>query len=509
MVMGLRDIGVYDVLQHNARTAGAAPAAFVEGQALSHQQFLDRVDRLAAGLAAQGIAKGDRVCILAQNSIEYLDLYGACAKTGAIAYPINWRLSASEVGAVIVLAEPQMLVVGAGHLPQIEGLDLSRLRVRAIVGPGSAPGFVPLDEMYQTPAAPGADPSAGSGQAGGDDPLAIISTAAVAGLPRGAVITHHNLIWAGYQTMVALGLTARDRHLAALPLFHIAGLALSLTVLQAGGANVIIAAFDPTRAAQLIDEHQATLMADFPPVLATLLDARDKVGAHWQSLRHVVGLDAPDTIKRLYAETDAKFWTGFGQSETTGLVTSMRADEKPGAAGRPIPLARVRCVNEAGQAVPAGEPGEILVQGPLVFAGYWRDPDATDFAFRQGWHHTGDIGKFDAEGYLYYVGRKPEKELIKTGGENVYPAEVERAIQEMPEVAAACVIGVPDPKWGEAVKAVVELVPGQTLTAEQVVAAVVNRIAAYKKPQRVDFVSKLPRQADGEIDRAAVKAAHG
>lgn len=502
--MGLHAIGVYDLLQHNARTAGAAPAAFAGGQALSHREFLDRVDRLAAGLAAHGIAKGDRVCILAQNSLEYLDLYGACAKTGAIAYPINWRLSASEVEAVVALAEPQMLVVGAAHLPQVEGLDLSRLRVRAIVGPGSAPGFVPLTELYQTPAAPGAE-----AQAGGDDPLAIISTAAVAGLPRGAIITHNNLIWAGYQTIVALGLTAHDRHLAALPLFHIAGLALSLSVLQAGGANVILETFDPARAAQLIDEHQATVMADFPPVLATLLEARGKVGAHWQSLRHVVGLDAPDTIKRLYAETGAKFWTGFGQSETTGLVTLVRADEKPGSAGRPATLARVRCVNEAGEAAPVGEPGEIVVQGPLVFAGYWRDPDATDFAFRQGWHHTGDIGKFDAEGYLYYVGRKPEKELIKTGGENVYPAEVERVIEAMPEVAAACVIGVPDPKWGEAVKAVVELVPGQTLTAEQVAAAVASRIAAYKKPQRVDFVSQLPRQANGEIDRAAVRAAHG
>ncbi len=502
--MGLRDYSIYHLLQHNARTAGDAPAALVAGQAFSHQQFLDRVDRLAAGLATHGMAKGDRVCILAQNSLEYLDLYGACAKTGAIAYPINWRLSAAEVGAVAALAEPQMLVVGAGHLPQIEGLDLSRLRVRAIVGPESAPGFIPLAELYQTPAAPDAE-----AQAGGDDPLAIISTAAVAGLPRGAVITHNNLIWSGYQLIAALGLTAQDRHLAALPLFHIAGLALSLGVLQAGGASVILEAFDPARAAQLIDEHQATVMADFPPVLAMMLDARGKAGAHWQSLKYVVGLDAPDTVKRLYAETGAKFWTGFGQSETTGLVTLVRADAKPGSAGRPVALARVRCVNEAGEAVPVGEPGEIVAQGPMVFAGYWRDPDATDFTFRRGWHHTGDVGKFDAEGYLYYVGRKPEKELIKTGGENVYPAEVERVIQEMPEVAAVCVIGVPDPKWGEAVKAVVELAPGQTLTAEQVSAAVVSRIAAYKKPQRVDFVSKLPRQANGEIDRAAVKAAHG
>jgi long-chain acyl-CoA synthetase len=145
----------------------------------------------------------------------------------------------------------------------------------------------------------------------------------------------------------------------------------------------------------------------------------------------------------------------------------------------------------------------------LVFSGYWRDPDATDYAFRDGWHHTGDIGKFDGDGYLYYVGRKPEKDLIKSGGENVYPEEVERIIRELPKVAAVSVIGVPDPKWGEAVKAVVELESGGSLTADEVIEAVANRIASYKKPRQVDFVDELPRGPGGEIDREAVKAAHG
>lgn len=501
--MTLRNFSIYHLFQHNARNAGDAPAAFTASQTVSHRELLDRVDRLAAGMTARGIAKGDRVCILAQNSIEYLELYGACARTGAIAYPINWRLSASEVAAVIALADPQMLAVGAAHLPQLEGSRLDGARVKAVIGAGSAPGFAPLAELYQTRA------DRSETNTGGDDPFAIISTAAVAGAPRGAALTHNNMLWAGYQLAAALGLTARDRHLAALPLFHIAGLGLSLGVMQAGGANVILEAFDPARASLMIDEHEASLMAAFPPVLSMMLDARAKTGAHWKSLRHVVGLDAPDTIKRLYAETGAEFWSGFGQSETTGFVTLARVDEKPGSAGRPIPLTRVRCVNEAGEDAPVGEAGEIVVQGPMVFAGYWRDSDATDFTFRHGWHHTGDVGKFDAEGYLYYVGRKPEKELIKSGGENVYPAEVERVIQEMPGVAAVCVIGVPDAKWGEAVKAVVELAAGKSLAAEQIISGVASRIAAYKKPQRVDFVEKLPRQPNGEIDRAAVKSRHG
>ena len=259
----------------------------------------------------------------------------------------------------------------------------------------------------------------------------------------------------------------------------------------------------------MMDQHDVTLMPDFPPILSMLLDARKAAAAHWKTLTHVVGLDRPEVIQRLYSETNAKFWTGFGQSETSGMITWVRVDQKPGATGKARPLVRVRCVNDAGDDVPVGDVGEIAVQGPVVFQGYWRDPDATAYTFRHGWHHTGDLGRFDAEGYLYYAGRKPEKELIKSGGENVYPAEVEQVVIKMPGVAAVCVIGVSDPKWGEAVKAVIEPEPGHTLNAEQVSAFVSERIASFKKPRYVDFVEKMARNANGEIDRMAVKAAHG
>ena len=337
----------------------------------------------------------------------------------------------------------------------------------------------------------------------------MISTAAVAGTPRGAVLTHANFITAGFLLIKALGLNTSDCHLAVLPLFHITGLGLAMGMIQAGGKNVILDTFDPVKAVQMMDEHQVSLIADFPPVLSALLDARQAASAKWETLKYVVGLDAPDVIQRLYAESSAKFWTGFGQSETTGTVTLVRVDTKPGSVGKPLPLTRVRCVDELGNDVPAGEVGEIAVRGPVVFAGYWNDPDATAYTFRHGWHHTGDLGKFDDEGFLYYAGQKPEKELIKSGGENVYPAEVEQVLNDLPEVAAACVIGVPDEKWGEAVKAVIELTPGTSITAEQVRDAVAERIASYKKPRYMDFVDSLPRTADGKIDREAVKSTHG
>ena len=382
--MGLRDFNLYDQLRHNALTAGDAAAVITSGQIVSHRQLLDRVDRLAAGLSASGITKGDRLCILAQNCGEYLELYGACAKTGVIACPINWRLSASEVAGVVALADPQMLVVGAAQLSQLESTDLSQLRARVVVG--GASGFTPFTDLYRDAVTDPADVC-------DDDPFVIVPTAAVAATPRGALLTYRNVIVSGYSLIMSLGLSAQDRHLAALPLFHITGLGLSVCMTLVGGANVVMESFDPARASQLIDEHHVTLLADFPPVLAMLLEARAKTGGQWQSLKYVVGLDAPDTIKRLYTETGAKFWSGFGQSETSGLVTLTRVDLKPGSAGRAAAMVRVRCVNEKGEEMPTGEPGEIAVRGPFVFGGYWRDADATEYAFRNGWHHTGDIGK--------------------------------------------------------------------------------------------------------------------
>lgn len=492
----------HHLLQHMAETRPDEPAFASPEGTLSHAQFLDRVERLSAGLETRGLAAGDRLCILAGNSVDYFVLIGACARCGAIAFPLNTRLSAEEIGRSLALAEPKALIVDAANLEKLEGIALDSIQVRATLGDASAPGFLPLGGFFAAPAG-------GQAAASSADPFVILTTAAVEGTPRGAVLSHENLLTAGEQIILSLGLTAADRHLAALPLFHVTGLVLAIAALQAGGANAVLERFDPHAAARMIDELALTYLASFPPMLATLLDARRETGASWSTLRFVLGLDAPEVIQRLLAETHAKFWTGFGQSETSGVVTLVNVMEKPGSAGRPLPAAQVRCFDETGEELPVGSPGEIVVRGPLVFRGYWRDPDATAFASRDGWHHTGDMGRFDEDGYLYYLGRKPEKDLIKTGGENVYPAEVEHAIASLPQVSAVCVIGVPDDVWGEAVKAVVEVKLGEQVTAEKIVEAVTSRIAGYKKPRHVEFVEALPRTPEGRIDRQAVIAAHG
>ncbi len=501
--MESQDYTYYHLLQRNAQTLGDKPAFITASETVTHGQFLDQVDKLAGGFTAQGVVKGDRVCILAQNSVAFMALFGACAKTGAIAFPINWRLSASEVQDVITLADPKILVAGAGHLPQLEDADLSGISARFVMGEGETAGFAPFEDLLAADPTPPAEVD-------NDDPLTIISTAAVAGVARGAVLTHKNFGILGDQFTDSFNLTDKDRFLAMLPLFHIAGLNNVLGIAQAGGASVIMEGFDPAAGAKMIDEHQVSLIGTFPPMLEMLLGARKEVGAEWKSLRYCFGiLNPPEVIQQFLTEVGGEYWTGFGQTETTGIVTLLNVMEKPGSAGKVVPSLEMRCVNEAGEDVPVGEPGEIVARGPLVFAGYWRDDDANQFASRHGWHHTGDVGKLDEEGYLYYVGRKPEKELIKSGGENIYPAEVEHVIRNLPEVTEVCVIGVPDEKWGETVKAVVELAAGKSLNAEELIGAVASQIASYKKPQHVEFVEQIPRTEDGEVDREAVKAAHG
>jgi acyl-CoA synthetase (AMP-forming)/AMP-acid ligase II len=500
--MNLHAFTIYDMITRGAAVYGDAPAVIQGKRQLSFRDFQRRVDSLAAGLAALGVGHGDRITILAQNDIAYLDLYGACARQGIIAYPINWRLTAPEVERVVERAAPRMMVVDASTLSVVKSWPQ---RQKAVThwyqfGEAAGEGFAPFATLYRDgPAPPPADVAAG-------DIFAVISTAAVDVIPRGAALTHANLIAANLVVIGGIGYTPADRYLLALPLFHVTALGMALAHMHAGGASVVVSRFDAEDAVQVIDRHRITHLSDFPPVLSSLLDAAAKLGSKLPSLKHVSGLDAPQTIQRLHAETQAQFWTGFGQSETSGFVTLQRVADKPGAAGKPIPLALVKLVDDDDHEVPVGTPGEIVVRGPLVFQGYFGQPDVTDYAFRNGWHHTGDVGRFDAEGYLYYVKRKPEKELIKPGGENVYPAEVETVIMQMADVSGVCVYGIPDARWGEAIKAVVEVKAPGRYTAQQVSDFVGSKIARFKRPHAVVFTDALPRTADGVIDRDTVKA---
>ena len=342
----------------------------------------------------------------------------------------------------------------------------------------------------------------------GDSPLCIIYTAAVAGRPRGAVLSHSNLIAANMQVIIELGLSAVDVNLNMLPLFHITGLNLALAVMQVGGRNIVIDKFDEEQTLKLTAAEKVTLWGSFPPILSRTMALYEKGGHNISSLKYVVGLDGPEVIASFEQMTEAKFWILYGQSETSGFVTFSPASNRKGSAGRQGCLSSFCLMDETGQAVGPKEIGEIVVRGPLVFQGYWKQDEVNDHTFRNGCHHTGDLGQVDEDGYLYFKGRKPEKELIKPGGENVYPAEVEAAVLEHPAIMSVCVIGVPDPQFGEGVKAVCVLKSGQQLSGKELTTFVGSRIAGYKKPRYVEFVDELPRKND-QIDREQVKKMWG
>ncbi|RJR27617.1 MAG: long-chain fatty acid--CoA ligase [Desulfobacteraceae bacterium] len=502
--MGLYDYTVYNVIQRNARIQKDRVAWISGDEKISHLEFLKRVDSLAFGLLEAGLKHGDRIGVLSQNCMEYVYLYGAAAKIGAVMLPINWRLQLEEVEYVISDGEPKIFFAGS-EFQKLAGEIIPKFDfVKNQYAMGPADGyFAAFNGLMEND---GVCPEV---EVKTDDPYVIIHTAAVAGRQRGATLSHGNLITADMQCMYMWHLTNEDCHLLMLPLFHIAGLSACLSVMQAGGKNIILPKFDADQALQHIHDDKVSIFVEFPPMLTTLLDRNEELKLDISSLRILGGLDSPETVKRYEELSGGVYWTAYGQSETTGFVALAPYFEKPGSAGLPAYMADVEIVDPQGEFVEPGAPGEIVVRGPMVFKGYWNLDKDNEYTFRDGWHHTGDMGRFDEDGYLWYAGRMPEKELIKPGGENVYPSEVEKVILEHPAVMEAAVIGVPDKQWGEAIKAVCVLKQGESLEESELIEFVAARIARFKKPKHVVFVSELPKAEDGSIDRTKVKEACG
>lgn len=501
--MTVRDFSLKDMIERNARV-------FPEGEALVHgsirmtfSDYLETCRRLCGGFQADGARPGDRIALIAQNSLDYMLLYGAAAMGGFIIVPVNWRLSPEELGSVLKDASSAFLVVSPDfHEMTLEAeKDLPSVRARYVVGRKPLGDYLPLEGLYDCHAWSEQEVDAA-------DPYALIYTAAVAGRSKGAELSQANIV----ALDIALGdhfkLGPHDAHPCFLPLFHIAGLSLAMAVMQAGGKNIIQDRFDADRTLDLIEREKATIMYTFPPMLDHLVEKQGEKVRDLASLKYIGGLNPPESIERFQrVAPQTRFSVMFGQTEAMG-VTIGWFDEEPAGAGRPAPLARVRIVDESDNEVAAGTVGEICVKSPCVFLGYRGLEEDTAWTLRNGWHHTGDMGRMDERGYLFYAGRMPAKELIKTGGENVYPAEVEKVLLEHESVVEACVIGVTDQRWGEAVKAVCVLRPGASRNEDELVAFVASRLAGYKKPRHVVYVESLPKTGEGMIDRAAVKREH-
>jgi long-chain acyl-CoA synthetase len=504
--MGLYDFTIYDVIRRNSRCFKARPAwlEVSDGRIVTFAEVRNTVDHLAKGLQDVGLRKGDRIGVLGKNSLEYFLVFGAASALGLIVVPINWRLSKDEIENSLRDAAPRLVLVDPGFHELINGL---KGRVKSVeryyqLG-GEEESFLDFGQLLDNQADfSGADVST-------DDGALIIHTAAIEGRPRGVILSHGNLLSATTQFSYVFKVTERDVHLNLLPLYHVGGIFIAMTAFHAGAMNVNVNKFDAEQAVDLIQEKGITILIDFAPILTSILDEQERSGKDISSLRMVAGLDSPETIERYENVTGGQFFTVYGQTEVSALVTISPYGERPGSAGRPLPLTDVLVVDDYGREVGTGQVGEIVVRGPMVFRGYWNLSEETEYTFREGWHHTGDMGLFDEDGFLWYTGRKAEKELIKPGGENVYPVEVEKVILQHPAIERTVVLGVPDPKWKEGIKAVCQLREGKSLDPQELISFVGERIARFKRPHYVEFVRDLPLLENGLPDRGRVKELYG
>ena len=478
----------------HARSRPGAVAIVDGSRRTTWPELDDRAGRLAAGL---GVTAGDRVLWLGQNSGHAIELLVACSRAGAVVCLANWRQSAQELAFVLDDLDPAVVVWQGGEI--LDRVEQARGSYR---GTARWVADDDLDTLLTEPGAP-------HGDVDPDEPVLAMYTAAFEGRPAAALLSQTALLTQDLVLGRVLGVDDRATFLVSGPMFHIATLMVVTAALHHGGTNVVTPRVDAEEIRQLVAAERCTHAFLTRPTIEAIakLQAEDPV-----DMSSLWSAPDPDLYRGGIIAPPGCPWSdkpgGFGQTEVVGLATfAGLGAAAEGRSGRPSPAALVRIVDERGADVEPGATGEIAVRGPIVINGYHRRPELTAARSKDGWHHTGDLGRREADGSITFVG--PMAHLIKSASENVYPAEVEAALASHAAVRESCVIGVPDPTWTQRVKAVVVLHDGATATAEELIEHCKARIASYKKPSEVVFVDSLPKLPVGFVDRAAVDAAHG
>lgn len=486
----------------------------VGGAETTYAVLEERTNRLADALRTKGVAPGDRVGLLCLNSPQMMEIYLAVAKLGAISVPVNFRLHPDEMAYVLDDSGASLLCASTAFMEAAN---------QAVAG---APG---VRETLRVPVA--AERSAGEGgdleplidsgspervtvDVGHDDVAVIMYTSGTTGRPKGAMLTHGNVFYNAINAMgFDSGIGRADVTISAAPLFHIGALGVhTLPFLFVGASVVVIEAFTPDQWVEAAERHRVTKAFLVPAMWAAVAATPALETADLSSLRVAIsgGAPCPMPVITAMARRGIAFTEGFGMTETAPNAACLQPEQvidHAGSVGRPVSFMDFLILDEEDREVPVGEVGELCVRGPSVFAGYWGKPEATAEAIRDGWFHTGDLARVDAEGFYTLVDRK--KDMIITGGENVYPVEVERVLYEHPEITEVAVIGAPDEHWGEAVVAVVVPAPDSSLTEDGLRAWTRERIAHFKAPRRVTFVDELPRNATGKILKRELRRARG
>jgi len=499
-------------LQRCVRLRGGEIAVVDGATRLTWRAFADRATRLAGALRALGMQDGDRVCMLANNSHRYLEFYFGVPWGGGVFTPLNFRLALPELTAIVTHAGADILLVDDAWAAA--GAELAAAAgVRCVIHAGDGPtppGMLSFEALVTA-----AEPAEDRGR-GGDDVAALFYTSGSTGAPKGVMHTHANILFSAVTYAAAIRLDEESTALISGPLFHVGAAGICIPAMVAGGRVVLLPKFEPAAVAEAIGAHGVTVTSLVPTMLRMLLDDPASRRHDLTSLNTLLygASPMPEALlnEALALMPSARFIHCYGMTEATASCTALpsryvsthRHEGRVKSCGRALTGLDVAVFDPEGAPLPPGEMGEIVVRGPTIMKGYWREPELTARTVRNGWLHTGDLGYMDGEGFVYLVDRL--KDMIITGGENVYSSEVEDVIYAIPGVSQCAVIGMPHERWGEQVHAVIAMAPGADLTEETVVAHCRARIARYKCPRSVDLRTEpLPLSGANKINKPLLR----
>lgn len=494
----------------NAQRHGERAAIIsADGGVLTHQAFADRVWRLADSLSRRGIGKNSRVAILARNSPDYLVAHFALGAMGAWTVPINFALKLPDIDFRMAHAEVDAIFVSVEFAPLVNELATStrqRLAGRIFALDGTPSGCVQLDDLLEAgrPVAPDVLLSP-------EDTLYVGYTSGTTGTPKGALVSHRAIVVGFLYKALAYGLTDRDITINAGPYWHSAPRDFTALAIYLGGTAIVPERFDAGQYLADVERYRVTNSFVVPTMLQRLTASPDLDRRDVSSMRALIsgGAPLPSAVKERVLKTFGPVLTEFYGATETRIVTTISAAElaaRERSVGRPVHDVNIRILDDAGDDVSIGEVGEVFLRGPGLFSGYWRDAERTAAAHRGEWFSLGDMGRMDCDGYLYLVDRK--QDMIISGGENIFPNDIEECLQRHDAVLEAAVIGIPDDQWGELVVAHVVLAPGANVKGEELVAFCGERLPNYMKPRRIEFCQSLPKNHTGKLLRRELREQH-
>jgi len=507
--MAMRNQGVGSWPARRARMTPDRVALIHEARTVTYRQLHERATRLAHGLRDLGVRGGDRVAYLGPNHPAFVETMFAAGMLGAIILPLNTRLAAPELAYIVGDAGADLLVWAPEMADTVRDLRAEH-QFRVLVSVREPDdGSLGYEQLIA-----GADSDPIDEAVAIDDVCMIQYTSGTSGRPKGVMLTHANIAWNCYNVLLDIDVATDEVTLVSAPMFHTAALNQTFfpTFLK-GGTALLMSAFDPAHALELIAQHRVTWMFGVPAMYLAIAQSPGWAAADLSSVRTLMcgGAPVPEALIRTYHERGLTFLEGYGLTESSPGALFLRAEEsirKLGSAGTPCFFTDVRVVRPDGADVAPGETGEVIIQGPNVMKGYWQLPDATRDAFYEGgWLRSGDAATVDEDGFVYIVDRI--KDMIISGGENIYPAEVEQVLYQHPAVADCAVIAVPDQRWGEVGRAVVALRPGTGATQEEILDFLGGKLAKYKIPKSVVVVEALPHNAAGKLLKGPLRERYG